>query len=400
MGENLAVGGEEPLLTRPFVLLTVAHFIQALGYSSMLLLPLYLDHLEASRTEIGAMMAASAIGGMAVRPVIGWALDALGRKLTVTVGTLITVAGMGMLALVDEVGPLIYVERVVFGIGVATLFTGYFTFAADLIPSSRRTEGIALFGVSGLVPMVINPFSSQIGIAPSDLQWFLPVVGLLILLSLPPLLPLDEPLEGHQEGEKLELGRVVRALLARRLWSVWLATVVFSGLVAVYMAFGTVAAEHQGVEEPRQIWLMYASGAVFVRIFGARLPDRVGTSNMVAPALGVFSAGVLVTALAHDQAGFMWGGLLSGLGHGYCFPVLTSQVVSRSPDRSRGSALAFFTALWGLSELVVTPICGAVADAYSDAAMFALAASTSAVLLAIWAVLEHRLGGERALTSS
>ena len=37
------------LLTPPFALITVAHLLQALGYASMLLLPLYLDVDESSR---------------------------------------------------------------------------------------------------------------------------------------------------------------------------------------------------------------------------------------------------------------------------------------------------------------------------------------------------------------
>ena len=57
--------GEPPLVTRDFVLIVVAHFLQALGYSSMLLLPLYLHHVGASRTEIGLAMGCAAVAGLA-----------------------------------------------------------------------------------------------------------------------------------------------------------------------------------------------------------------------------------------------------------------------------------------------------------------------------------------------
>ena len=39
-----------PLLTRNFGFLVTAHFIQAMGWSSMLLFPLYLAHVGASRS--------------------------------------------------------------------------------------------------------------------------------------------------------------------------------------------------------------------------------------------------------------------------------------------------------------------------------------------------------------
>ena len=53
-------------------------------------------------------------------------------------------------------------------------------------------------------------------------------------------------------------------------------------------------------------------------------------------------------------------GLLAGVAHGYAFPVITSQVVARSPAALTGTALAVFTGLWELSDLILAPTFGAV----------------------------------------
>ena len=42
--------------------------------------------------------------------------------------------------------------RIGHGIAAALLFSALFTYGTDVVPASRRTEGIALFGVSGLLP--------------------------------------------------------------------------------------------------------------------------------------------------------------------------------------------------------------------------------------------------------
>ena len=81
----------DPILTRPFALLVGANFLQALGFSSMILLPLYLDYLGASRALIGSIMSVGAVGGLLARPLVGWALDVLGRKTTLIAGTLVLV---------------------------------------------------------------------------------------------------------------------------------------------------------------------------------------------------------------------------------------------------------------------------------------------------------------------
>jgi predicted MFS family arabinose efflux permease len=87
-------------------------------------------------------------------------------------------------------------------------------------------------------------------------------------------------------------------------------------------------------------------------------------------------------------------GLLAGVGHGYAFPVLASQVVSRAPTSVRGSALATFTGLWSASSLVLSPTFGALADRYDDATMFAAAAMFAVAALVVWLWFEHRHGAD------
>jgi MFS family permease len=380
-----------PLLTRSFGLLMVGHFLQALGYSSMLLLPLYLDHLGASRATVGVVMGAGAIGGLVSRPAVGWALDSFGRKPTLVVGTVTLAFGTMLVAFVTSLGPFVYLQRVIFGVGQGALFTAYFTFAADIIPEARRTEGIALFGVSGLVPLLVNPFASQVGVAAADLRWFLPLVGLVIGASLLVIRPLPEP-PRHAVHERLSAAGVLRSLRSVRLLPVWFATIVFSGLVATFMAFATIAAEARGLSTPTIMWVGYPLAAASVRLVGARLPDRVGPHNIVAPALLSYGLAMVTLANADTTLGFLLAGLLGGLGHGYCFPVLVAQVVDRVPAQHRGSGLAMFTALWGVAELALAPAFGAFADAHGDRPMFALASVVALLAVSTWAVMEHRLG--------
>ena len=385
----------DTLLARDFVVLTAGHFLQALGYASMLLLPLYLEHLGATRTEIGLLMATASVSGLVSRPLVGWALDNIGRRPTLFAGTALLVGSMALVWWVKDIGALIVVQRILAGAGLGTLFTAYFTCAADLVPASRRTEGLAIFGVSGLLPLLVNPLSDRIGVGARDVRWFLPLMGGAIALSFVPLVLLREP--ARATGEAAFSPRAALAALSRReLWPVWLAVSALAALVALFQSFAAVTAEKRGLPGPSSVWLSYALGAAAVRIFGGKLPDRVGPQRMVVPALGSYIAGALVMASATGQTGALLAGLLAGIGHGYCFPVLTGQLVTRVPHSFRGSALASFTALWSASELVASPAFGAVADRWGDAAMFRVAAVITIALLAAWSLLERRFGHLRA----
>ena len=59
--------------------------------------------------------------------------------------SLLQSAGMALVAAVRSIGFLAYAQRILFGVGAGTILTAYFTYASDLVPERRRTEGIALF---------------------------------------------------------------------------------------------------------------------------------------------------------------------------------------------------------------------------------------------------------------
>ncbi|MCB9681680.1 MAG: MFS transporter [Alphaproteobacteria bacterium] len=364
-----------------------AHFLQALGFSSMVLLPPYLETLGADRSTIGAVMATAAVGGLVTRPIVGWALDRVGRKPTLTAGTLLLVAGMLLLGGVDRVGPLVIVARLLAGAGVGTLFTGYFTLASDLVPEARRTEGLALFGVSGLVPLVVNPLATRLGVDASGVRWFLPLVGGAILLSLLLLRGVPE-VRAHAAQARPSLAEVGAALRRRGLWSVWVADAVFSSLVATFMAFCLVVAGRAGIPQAADLWFAYALGASGVRLLGATLPSRLGPSRVLAAALLCYVGAIALLGASADRATLLASGLLAGVGHGYAFPVLTAQVVTRAPLALRGSAMSMFTGLWDTTKLLAPPALGLAADRWGDGVMLDVAAAAALGGCVVWAALE------------
>lgn len=385
----------EPLVTRNFVLLLCGHFLQGLGYASAPLLPLYLVHLGASRTEIGIIVATASVSGLLFRPLVGWALDGVGRKPTLVVGTLLLVIAMLCIGAVTEVGWFIYAVRLLYGVGIGALFSGYFTLAADLVPTGRRTEGLALFGVSGLLPLAVNPVVGELGLAPSQLRWVFPAIGGMVALSLAALFAVREPWR-PSKGNAVGFGAMFRGIVIRRLWPTWVATIALAGLASGFLAFATVSAASRGINRPAALWWAYVAAATIVRVLGGRLPDSLGPRNLIAPAIGSYVAAMVVVAGAESAPGFLAAGMLAGLGHGYAFPVLVSQVATRAGNLVRGSAMAMFTALWEVGALATAPLLGAMADHYDDATMFAAAAVAACAILALWVGMEHFLGERRA----
>ena len=119
---------------------------------------------------------------------VGWSLDNIGRRHTLVAGTLVLFLGMFLIGFVQVIGWQLLTARVLIGIGGGTLFTGYFTYVSDFIPESRRTEGLALFGISGLLPVGFNALIHRLDIPIAELNQLYPYVSTLILASLVALL--------------------------------------------------------------------------------------------------------------------------------------------------------------------------------------------------------------------
>lgn len=376
------------LLTLPFAMLVCAHFVQGLAASSLLLLPLYLDLLGASRGLVGVLMTLANVGGLASRPFVGWALDRYGRKPILAVGTAMFATGLVLVGAVVDLGPAIWVARLLMGVGTGVIFTGYITLATDTIPESRRTEGIALFGVSGLLPMAFPPLITGAGIGAAELRWFYPWASLLVVGSLPFLAAIPET-RREAGARPATPAEVMASLRLPALRPVWFATLLFGGLAAVFGAFAAVVAEHRHLDDPALTWFAYAATAVTVRIFGNKLPDRVGPSRLLGPAIGAYALGIGFAAVSHGSLGFALAGAFAGLGHGYTFPILAGQVATRSPAAQRGSSMAGFTALWDLAAIVCVPLAGVLADATNDGTMLLALVAGSAVALGAWRILER-----------
>ena len=377
----------ERLVTKPFVLLLIAHFLQGLGWTSMLLLPMYLESIGADRAQIGEVMAVGGLGGLLALPFAGAALDRVGRRPTLIAGTCCTVAGLVGLGFFDSMSAGISVMRFVAGVGTGTLFAGYFAFVADLIPASRRTEGIALFGISGLLPLMMNPFAEGLAPGAESLRYVFPVMSVGVLGSLPFIILIEEPVR------RVEVARSrfrLSTFWIAQLRPVWVANMTFATSVAVFMAFSAVAASGAGMEQPSRLWIPYALGAIVVRLVGARLPDYVGVRNMVVPAIAIYAFGMLGLTWAQLDLQFLVAAALCGVGHGYCVPVIASQVVGRTPEQYRGSAMALSTGIWEASAIAAQPLFGAVADRHGDAWCFIVAAAFVLLGLVSWFVLELR----------
>ena len=149
-----------PLFTRPFVLAALANALLNLAAFLFVHLPGLLQQLGAGEAQIGRIMAGQSVGAIIAWPWLGRAMDLRGRRIVILGGVSLFIVVAALYPAIRTLGPHVYAIRVLDGAAVIMWYTALFTYAADLVPAERRTEGLALFGVSGLIPLGLG---AQVG---------------------------------------------------------------------------------------------------------------------------------------------------------------------------------------------------------------------------------------------
>ena len=147
----------------------------------------------------------------------------------------------------------------------------------------------------------------------------------------------------------------------------WPGVVLASGIAAfsVFTAFIPEYSRSVGLAGSAGLFLVYSAVSLQLRLFGAKLPERLGEHRMVTVALVARwrarcadrVRGRAVGALGRCRRG-------SGVGMAFMYPSLMANVVNRVDDGERASALSSFTMFFEIGTIVGGVVLGAVGEIF------------------------------------
>ena len=375
-----------PLLSRPLVLGFAANSMHSLSFLFFLHLPGFLREHTDDDFTIGLAMAAMAASAILSRPLIGRIMDSRGRRVVALVGSGLNIAFCAAYLLVDAVGPTLFVVRLGHGVAEGMLFSVFFTIAADVIPAERRAEGMALFGLSGMIPLSLaGVIGDRVLEVAGYQELFLAATGAAVLGSLAAL-TLPELRPGVPDGPKLSFLAAASAPALRPIWVIGFS---FAFALASYFTFLKTFVDDSGVGSVGGFFTAYTIAAVVLRLALGWLPDRVGAKRVLVPSVWCAGAGLLVLAFGGTGTSTIVAGVLCGIGQGYVLPITSAMVVMRTPAHERGRALAAFTALFDLGLFIGPPSLGSILERTGYAVMFSTAAGVAVVGSLLYVVLDR-----------
>ncbi len=354
------------------------------------LLPLYLsEHFGATKDVIGLVLSGYTITALLVRPFSGFVVDSFPRKTVLMLSFgIFAIFFAGYLAASTLL--LFTIVRTLHGGPFGALTVSNSTVAIDVLPSSRRTEGIGYYGLSNNLAMAIAPtigiFIYQITHSFEFLFWLALIVatiGWLIdsTVVLKPRVASKASQSRTSRPTRLSLDR----FFLTRGWLLGLNMVAFGfsfGVLSNYLAI--YGKEVMGITGGTGTYFMLCSvGLILSRLQGSKAlrAGRVthnAATGMVISLVG-YTLFILMPTLSQWSMfkgtwsmiiGYYGSALLIGLGNGHMWPAFQNMTINVASNNQRGTANSTILISWDIGMGLGILIGGIVAELISYSAAF------------------------------
>lgn len=343
------------------------------------LLPLYLSEtFGATKDTIGIVLSGYTVAALIVRPFCGYVVDSFSRKKVL----MLCLSGFAVFfAGYIAAGTILMfaICRTLHGGPFGAVTVANSTCAIDVLPSSRRNEGIGLYGLSNNFAMAIAP---SIGIYLHNmvdsymiLFWIAFVVAIsAVLIAWTIRLPEKDIICNK---EKLSLDR----FFLTRAWLLAINIAMFGfcwGVLSNYLA----------IYSKEVLSITGGTGTYFallsMGLFSSRLQGRKAlsqgklTQNAAEGMLISLVGFTLFVAIPHPVAYYL-SAILIGLGNGHLYPAFLNMFVHVARHDQRGTANSSILTGWDLGFGIGCLLGGIVAEHFGYTATFWMVAAENAV---------------------
>ena len=348
------------------------------------LLPLYLhETFGATKDVIGLVLSGYTITALLFRPFSGFFVDSFPRKTVLMVCfTAFAIFFAGYLAASTLL--LFTIVRTLHGGPFGALTVANSTVAIDVLPSSRRNEGIGYYGLSNNLAMAIAPsFAVFIYAETHNFQllfWLALIVATFgLIIDATVKLPQKAPVQAKRA---LSLDR----FFLQRGWLLGINMVFFGfcfGVLSNYLAI--YGKQVMGITGGTGTWFMLCSvGLILSRLQGGRALRKGLLTHNAAEGMVISLVGytlfilmpTLSTYILHlpsnilHLVGYYGSALLIGLGNGHMWPAFQNMMISMAHHNERGTANSTILISWDVGMGLGILLGGILAELYGYATTF------------------------------
>ena len=360
---------KDKLVSPSFCYILAANFLLYFAfYLIMPILPFYLqEQFGADKSMIGFILSCYTIAALSIRPFSGYLLDTFARRpLYLLAYSVFMVIFAGYI--VAGFLTVFIILRILHGLAFGMVTVSGNTIVIDIMPSSRRGEGIGYYGLANHLAMSFGP---MIGLFMHNSVSYTVIFACALASCLLGLFMASLVKTPYKQPVKKEPISLDRFFLLKGTWA-GIALLMLSipyGMTTTYVA---MYADEIGITVNSGLYFTFISiGLAVSRLFSGRQVDKGRVTLVIA--LGMYLAIVSFFALASLEQLVAWNleftswlyigiALLQGVAFGTMFPAFNTLFVNLAPNRQRGTATSTYLTCWDVGIGIGLVVGGSIAQ--------------------------------------
>lgn len=350
---------QQRLWTKDYVLVLISTHLSFFTYFALAaVLPLYVA--DRPRWQIGLVAGITGVSSLLARLPAGRLADRFGRRPFLRASALIMAVTLFAHALSSDVWYLVPL-RLPLGVAMAVYGSTIMASLTDVMPASRRGEGLAWWG---LVYTTTQLYGPALGLLLAEIVGFVAFFGILGVVGLGNFISMLVLAETGTVIADRRGPTISRAALPMLGAFVTLTTA--QGAVSTFLVLFT---QQAGLGDPKLYLAAFGVAQVVGRWTAGVLADRLGRLSVIVPGMLAVAGAMLLLWL---EAGYYLSGLLFGAGFAFGHTGLTILTMDRAPLYARGAALATLTLAWDIGLFLGTIALGPLVAVTGYGAGFAV----------------------------
>ena len=345
---------KDRLVTPSYCFILAANFLLYFGFWLLIpVLPFYLSEVfSAGNSTIGIILSCYTVAALCIRPFSGYFLDSFARKPLYLMAYFIFMTLFAGYIIAGSL-TLFILFRIIQGVSFGMVTVGGNTVVIDIMPSSRRGEGLGYYGLSNNIAMAVGPMSGLFlhDAGMSFTTIFCCSLGSCIAGFVCASL-VKTPYKPPVKREPISLDRFILLKGIPAGISLLLLSIPY-GMTTNYVA---MYAKQIGINVTTGFFFTFmAIGMAISRIFSGKIVDRGKITQVISAGLYlvVFSFFLLSACVYliswNDMlctVVFFAVALLLGVGFGIMFPAYNTLFVNLAPNSQRGTATSTYLTSW------------------------------------------------------
>ena len=345
---------KDKLVTSSYCFILAANFLLYFGFWLLIpVLPFYLSEVfSAGNSTIGIILSCYTVAALCIRPFSGYFLDSFARKPLYLMAYFIFMTMFAGYIIAGSL-TLFIMFRIIQGVSFGMVTVGGNTVVIDIMPSSRRGEGMGYYGLSNHIAMAVGPMSGL----------FLHDAGMsfttIFCCSLGSCMAgfvcaslVKTPYKPPVRREPISLDRFILLKGIPAGISLLLLSIPY-GMTTNYVA---MYAKQIGINATTGFFFTFmAIGMAISRIFSGKIVDRGKITQVISAGLylvvfSFFLLSACVYLISWNNMVctivFFSVALLLGVGFGIMFPAYNTLFVNLAPNSQRGTATSTYLTSW------------------------------------------------------